>query len=80
METIPGEGMREEFFTKVTFEMGLDELVGFLTGGDFGKEKSMRSNHLKLETCAFVLGRASDALGCRLGIHRRAMGRCPEQG
>lgn len=40
METIHGEGMREEFVTKVTFEMGLDELVGFLTGGDFGKEKA----------------------------------------
>ena len=40
METIHGEGMREEFFTNVTFKMGLDELVGFLTGGDFGKEKA----------------------------------------
>lgn len=33
-------GIREEFFTEVTFEMGLDELVGFLMGGDFGKENS----------------------------------------
>lgn len=24
-----GVGIREEFFIKVTFEMGLDELVGF---------------------------------------------------